>query len=508
MNSILSGIAAGGAMLLDPSILGLILAGTVFGIVIGALPGLTSTMGVALLVPVTFGMPPAMGLALLGAIYCSSTYSGAISAILINIPGTPANCCTLFDGYPMTAKGESSRAIALATCASAVGGFLSIFALLFFAPPLAEFALEFGAQEYFLLTLFGVSVIASLSERSITKGLLSGVAGLFLSIVGMHPLTGEMRFTAGVAELYNGMPLVIALIGLYSIPEVITSLGGSQDSVKQFRTVGKGVWKHMMEVFGHKMLALRATVIGVVVGIIPGAGSSIASFIAYDDAKRISKKSGEFGKGSPEGVIASETANNAVVGGSLVPALTLGIPGNAVSAVLLGGLMIHGLKPGPQLFIDNAAVVYSFILSLFVSNLVFVPVGLFISRYCVKFIETPATILGPMVIGLAVMGSYALNMSMTEVFIMLFIGVLGFAMKLCEVPREPMVLGLVLGSMAEGELARALALVHGSIPDLILGMLKSPLSLAIILLTAYSLFHGLRKQHKAARAQGQDAPFV
>ena len=490
----MSGIAQGIFSLADPMILLMIFAGTVFGVVIGALPGLTSTMGVALLVPVTFGMSPEMGLALLGAIYCSSTYSGAISAILINIPGTPANCCTLLDGYPMTQKGESGRAIALATSASAFGGFISIFALLFMAPPLAEFALKFGAQEYFLLALFGVSVIASLSDRNMLKGLWAGALGLFLSIIGMHPLTGDVRFTAGIAELYSGLPIVIALIGLYSIPEVISSLSGSDNSEKQVNAVGSGVISQMMELFKYKMLIFRATVIGIIVGIVPGAGSSIASFVAYDDAKKSSKTPELFGTGSPEGIIASETSNNAVVGGSLIPALTLGVPGNAVSAVLIGGLMIHGLKPGPTLFIENSSIVYSFIMSLFVSNLAFIPVGLFIARYGIKLIETPASILGPLVIGLAVMGSYAINMSVVEIMLMLGIGLIGFLMKEFDVPREPLVLGLVLGSMAEGELARAFSLVHGSVPMLLKSMATSPLSLVIIALTLLSLWQGVRKQ--------------
>lgn len=494
MENLMSGIAQGIFSLTDPMILLMIFAGTVFGVVIGALPGLTSTMGVALLVPVTFGMSPEMGLALLGAIYCSSTYSGAISAILINIPGTPANCCTILDGYPMTQKGESGRAIALATSASAFGGFISIFALLFMAPPLAEFALKFGAQEYFLLALFGVSVIASLSDRNMLKGLWAGALGLFLSIIGMHPLTGDVRFTAGIAELYSGLPIVIALIGLYSIPEVISSLSGSDNSEKQVNAVGSGVISQMMELFKYKMLIFRATVIGIIVGIVPGAGSSIASFVAYDDAKRSSKTPELFGTGSPEGVIASETSNNAVVGGSLIPALTLGVPGNAVSAVLIGGLMIHGLKPGPTLFIENSSIVYSFIMSLFVSNLAFIPVGLFIARYGIKLIETPASILGPLVIGLAVMGSYAINMSVVEIMLMLGIGLIGFLMKEFDVPREPLVLGLVLGSMAEGELARAFSLVHGSVPMLLKSMATSPLSLVIIALTLLSLWQGVRKQ--------------
>ena len=499
MEQIFSSMLAGIAALADPAILLLILAGTVFGVIIGALPGLTSTMGVALLVPVTFGMSPASGLALLGAIYCSSTYSGAISAILLNIPGTPANCCTLLDGYPMTKKGESGRAIALATSASAVGGFLSIFALLFLAPPLAEFALRFGAQEYFLLAIFGVSVIASLSERNMLKGLWSGVLGLFLSVIGMHPITGDIRFTGGVAELYNGLSLVIALIGLYSIPEVIASLKSLGGETSQSRSVSSGLVGQMLEVFKYKFLLVKSTVIGIIVGIIPGAGSSIASFVAYDEAKRSSKNQQMFGTGCAEGIIASETSNNAVVGGSLVPALTLGIPGNAVSAVMHGGLMVHGLKPGPALFTENASIVYTFIMSLFVSNIVFVPVGLFIARFCVRLIEIPASILGPLVIGLAVIGSYAINMSMAEVMIMLAIGLIGYLMKFFDVPREPLVLGLVLGSMAEGELARAMSLVHGSVPALFHSMVTSPLSLVIMFFTMLSLWQGVKKQFVKAK---------
>lgn len=500
METILTEIARASLLLLDPTMIALIVAGTVFGIVIGALPGLTSTMGVALLVPVTFGMTPAQGLALLGAIYCSSTYAGAISAILINIPGTPANCCTILDGFPMTKKGQAGLAIALATAASAIGGFASTIALLFLAPPLAELALRFGAQEYFLLALFGVSVIASLSDRNILKGFTSGSLGLFLAIVGMHPLTGDIRFSMGIPELYNGLPLVVALIGLYSIPEVITTL--TENRSEAGKTIFKvtGVFRQMMEVFRYKLLMLRATIIGIIVGIIPGAGCSIASFIAYDDAKRASKSSETFGQGNPEGVVASETANNAVVGGSLIPALTLGIPGNAVSAVMLGGLMIHGLKPGPALFTQHGSVTYSFILSLFVSNIVFVPVGLFIARYCVRFIKTPPSILGPMVIGLAVIGSYAINMSLTDAWIMLAIGLVGHAMKVFDVPREPMVLGLVLGSMAEGELARSMALVQGSVPGLLVSLVTRPLSLVIIGLTLFSLYQGVRSQLKKKKA--------
>ena len=496
MESIILGIVQGSATLLDPAILALIIGGTIFGILIGALPGLTSTMGVALLVPVTFAMSATQGLALLGAIYCSSTYAGAISAILINIPGTPANCCTILDGYPMTKNGEASRAIALATVASAIGGMASTVALLFLAPPLAELALRFGSQEYFLLALFGVSVIASLSNGNMLKGFIAGILGLFLSSIGMHPITGDLRFTMGIPELYNGLPLVVALIGLYSVPEVIATLRdpgtGAVGGVAEVR----GVFGQMLEVFKYKLVMLRASVIGTVVGIVPGAGSSIASFIAYDDAKKNSKRPGDFGLGSVEGLIASETANNAVVGGSLVPTLTLGIPGNSVSAVLLGGLLVHGLKPGPALFADNSGTIYGFIMSLFVANLVFVPVGLLVARFGVKFIKMPATILGPLVLGLAVIGSYAINASLAEVWIMVAIGFLGFLMKEFGMPREPLVLGLVLGSMAEGELSRSLALVRNGVPELLASFVSRPLSLVILALTLLSVFKGALSQRK------------
>lgn len=500
MESMLNGIALGAAQLADPTVLLLIVLGTVFGILIGALPGLTSTMGVALLVPVTFGMSPVHGLALLGAIYCSSTYSGAISAILINIPGTPANCSTLLDGFPMTRKGQAGLAIALATAASSIGGFLSNFGLLFLAPPLAEIALRFGSQEYFLLSLFGVSVIASLSEQNMIKGFVAGVFGMFLATIGMHPLTGDIRFTLGVPELFNGLPLVVALIGLYSIPEVITNL--SEKALVQNAEAAevRGVFRQMMDVFKYKLVMLRATVIGLIVGIVPGAGSSIAGFIAYDDAKKSSSDPASFGKGNPAGVVSSETANNAVVGGSLIPTLTLGIPGNAVSAVLLGGLMIHGLKPGPALFTENSAIAYSFILSMFLANIAFVPVGLLVARYGVSFIKTPASILGPLVIGLGVIGAYAINMSLVDVWIMLAVGMLGFLMKEFDVPREPLVLGLVLGTMAEGELARSLALVQGNLGALLSDFVTRPISVVILGLTALSIFQGIRSQMRRRKA--------
>jgi len=482
--------------LMTPMALFAVFAGVVGGVVIGSLPGLTSTMGVALLIPLTFSMPPEAGLAMLGGIYLASTYSGSISAIILNIPGTPAAVATLLDGHPMSQRGETTRALALATFGSSIGGILSVFALLLIAPPLAEFSLRFGSPEYFLLAVFGITVIASLSAGAMTKGLIAGALGLMLSTIGSHPLTGELRFTFGQPSLYDGIPMVVSLIGLYSIPEVISMISDKKTVVPQADINGtRGPLSYLGEVFQQKLNVLRSSLIGIIVGIIPGVGCSVGGFISYDAAKRGSKSREEFGNGSPEGVIASETANNAVTGGTLIPLLTLGIPGNPVTAVLLGGLMIHGLRPGADLFTLNADVTYGFILSLLVANVLFVPVGLLFARYCAKVIMVPRRVLAPCILAFAVIGSYSIRSSVDDILIMLSVGAIGFGFNYFAVPRAPLVLGLVLGTLAEGELARSLALVRGDVGAFLLQLVTRPICIVLLLLGAYALYQGV-VQHR------------
>lgn len=491
----LENLFLGFAALFQWQMLASIAGGVVGGVFIGLLPGLTSTMGVALLIPVTFSMPPAIGMAMLGGIYLASTYSGSISAILLNIPGTPAAVATLQDGYPLTQKGESTRALAIVTFASCVGGLLSVFALLFIAPPLAAFSLRFGSPEYFLLAVFGITVISSLAGDAVEKGLIAGVIGLLLSIIGMHPLTGFMRFTYDIPALYDGIPLVISLIGLYSIPEVIAMVSpGSGRSNNAIKGMEDSPFRYVRELFSHKLNLIRSSIIGIIIGIVPGVGCSIGGFLSYGAAKKASGRPEEFGKGSIEGVIASEAANNAVTGGTLIPLLTLGIPGNPVTAILLGGIMIHGLRPGADLFSGNPEIVYSFILSLFISNIMFVPVGLFVAKYCVRIVKVPTSILAPSILGLAVIGSYAIRGSLDDVLIMLFVGLCGYALMFFAVPRAPMVLGLVLGTMAEGELMRSLALVQGNVFQFVLQLFTRPISLVIVVLCVLSLWHGIRRE--------------
>lgn len=489
-------LLTGFASLADPIMLGAIVVGVVGGVVIGVLPGLTSTLGVALLIPVTFSMPPQAGLAMLGGIYVASTYSGAITAILLNIPGTPAAVATLLDGHPMSVKGESTRALALATFGSSIGGLVSVAALLFLGPALAKLSLYFGPPEYFVLAIFGITVIASLSAGAMVKGLIAGAAGLLISTVGYHPLTGSMRFTFDMPALYDGIPLVAALIGLYSIPEVIDMVSAKNRQGKEAAKLqSTSPYRYLPEALRQRFNLLRSSVIGTLVGIVPGVGSSVAGFIAYDAAKRASPKPVEFGKGSPEGVVACETSNSAVTGGTLVPLMTLGIPGNPVTAVMLGGLMIHGLQPGAELFTSNAGISYGFIVSLFVSNLLLVPVGLVFARYCVKVVEVPKSILAPIILVLSIVGTYSIRGSADDIVIMLSLGAIGFLCKVFSVPRAPLVLGLVLGTLAESELERSLALVQGDVGAFATQLVTRPISLVIVILCVVALYQGV-VQHR------------
>ncbi len=468
--------------------------GVVAGVLIGCLPGLTSVMGIALLIPVTFGMKPEVGLAMLGGIYCASTYGGAISGILLNIPGTPSACVTVIDGHPLAKKGEGTRAISLATLGSCMGGIFSTGILLFLAPPLAKISLLFSAQEYFLLAMLGITIIASFSGEHVAKGLISGIAGLLMSVVGMHPMTGFMRFTAGMPFLFDGVPLVVALIGLFSLPEVLSLISAYNihDRSKVSHYSGNP-FAYIGEFISHWWLVLKSCVIGTIVGIIPGAGTDIAAFLAYNEAKNKSKTKEKFGNGAPEGVIAPETANNAVVGGSLVPLLTLGIPGNAVSAIFLGALLIQGLRPGFELFNTNPTAVYGFIFSMFFANILFVPVGLFIARFSTKLLRTPPAVLAPTIVVFAMIGAYAIRNNIDDLWLMLAMGGVGFLLHYFSVPIAPMILGLVLGSMAEGELARAYGLAGGDVQTLLMQFVTRPICIILLIGCAFSIWQSLRK---------------
>lgn len=477
---------------------------TAGGLAIGALPGLTATMGVALLVPVTFTLGPISGLAILGAIYMSAIYGGCFSAILINTPGTPGSIATAFDGYPMAKKGEGAKAIFAATYASMFGGLLSLMALFFLSPPLARIALKFGPPEYFWLAIFGMTVMSSLGEASVLKTFMSGGVGLILSCIGITHMGGELRFGFGWYKLQGGVELVAALIGLFCIPEALNFMGQSASSIYDMEKIKKkkGVWfAYFREFWETRLTLFRSTLIGIIIGILPGAGGTIANVVAYNDAKTYSKKSG-FGTGIMDGVVAPESANNATVGGGLIPTLTLGVPGTPVDAIILGALMLHGLHPGPQLFQKSGVIVYSFMWALVISTLMMGVIGLSIGVATYKGVSrVPTRYLAPTIIFLSIIGSYALRNNMADVWMMLALGLIGYVFKLLGMSTSAAVLGLVLGQIAEEGLVQASILSQAS--SFLRVFFLRPISAIIIVLAILTFLWPVFSKYLEKRREGK-----
>ena len=445
---------------MDPAVLFSITAGTIVGIIVGAMPGLTATMAVALLIPVTFGMPPLVGLALMGGVYSGGMYGGAISSILLSTPGTPAAAATAFDGYPMTKQGKGGTALTVATWASFWGGIFSTVALLLMAPALAKFSLRFGPPEYFVLAIMGLSSIVTLTKGSMVKGLMSGFLGLVLATIGMDPISGYMRFTFNVVDLYDGIPFMPALIGLFSVSQILDLTAETHIVEDLSDTIASIKRSKLPKGLGPTIT--KGSIIGTIVGMLPGAGATIAAFISYNFAKQSSKDSDTFGKGNPKGVAASESANNGCVGGSLIPLLTLGIPGNSVAAALMGGLLIQGLIPGPELFSKYGAMTYGFILSLFLANIIFLVLGLYLAPYFAKVTSTPNALLIPGIAILSVIGSYAINNNMFDVWLMIGFGICGYFLEKGGFSTGALVLGLILGPIVELGFGQALIMSAGS----------------------------------------------
>ena len=429
-------MAQGAAMLSQPDVIIALIAGTLGGMFIGAMPGLSASMAVALLIPVTFGMSGAAGITLLVAVYTSAIYGGSITACLLHTPGTPASAATAADGFALTKQGKGLKAIGVSTVASMIGGTISAIALLFIAPALSQVALKFSSLEYFLIGVFGLTIIGSLAGDNMMKGLLSGCLGLMIGCIGLDIQSSAPRYCFGILELQSGIQLVPAMIGLFSLSQVMFSI---EDVAKGKHTVldenaknltGSPVptWKEFKPLIP---TIAQSSIIGVLVGILPGAGGDIGSWISYNTAKNSSKHPEEFGHGSLVGIAASETANNAVTGGALIPLLTLGIPGSGVAAIMLGGLMIKGLTPGYKLFSDptTGPIVYCIILAFALANVLMGVAGLGICKQVVKISTIPMTILAPMIVALSTVGSYAVRQSIFDVWVMLVFGFIGYFMR-------------------------------------------------------------------------------
>lgn len=475
-----------------PTLLAIFLGG-IGGVIVGALPGLSSTLGVALLVPFTFGLPPGPAMGLLGGMYCSSIYGGSITAILINTPGTGAAAATVLDGYPMTQNGQAGKALHTAILASFFGGIFGTFALLFIAPLLSKIALKFGPPETFMLSVFGLTIIASVSSKNLTKGILSGLIGLLLSTIGFDSITGYPRFAFGNINLYEGISLVVALVGFFSIPEAFSLIKNPKkahenaDVVIDKESIADRLTRK--EIFSLIPTFIRGSVIGTIIGIVPGVGTPVACFVAYNEEKRFSKHPERFGTGIIEGIAAPEAANNAVEGGSFVPLLTLGIPGSSQTAVYIGAMLILGIKPGPELFTTHAATAYMIILGLFIANVMMLGIGLGGIRYFVKIIKLPNAIMVPIILTFAIIGSYAINANIFDVGLMLALGVIGYLMRLNEVPVAPLVLALILGPIGENAFLQTLSITHGK-PWMIF---QRPICLILFIVTTLSLVLSFRK---------------
>ena len=460
----------------------LIVLATLGGILVGALPGLNATNGVALLLPFTITMEPIAAIAVLTTIYCAATFAGAITAILINTPGTSASATTCLDGYPLAQRGEAGRALGMAAVSSTIGGIISVLCLMAAAPLLAGAAYKFAPPEYFALTVFGLSMLASIGEESSIKSIMSGALGVLLATVGIDLLTTVERFTFGMNELTEGIGFVPVMIGVFGIAELLTQAG--QIGIVRERITLRAIQLPSKADYQKTWKAiLRSSGIGTFIGILPAEGATIASMIGYNEAKRWSKTPEEFGKGSIEGIAGSEAANNSATGGAMVPTLALGIPGSPTAAVILAGLMVHGLRPGPTMFTEQSTFVFAIFWSMLLVNVLFFFVGLYGARIFARATLIPLTILWPMVFLFSMVGAYALDQSMIDVWIALIFGVIGYLMKRYGFSVVSLAIGLILGGMMEKRLGQSMVMLD----EQWWLIATRPLSLLFLVLTVLAL---------------------
>ncbi|TKA97361.1 C4-dicarboxylate ABC transporter permease [Cereibacter changlensis] len=490
---------------LSPMNLLLALLGVLGGTIVGALPGLSATMAIAVLVPFTFVMDPASGLIMLGAIYTGAIYGGAFAAILVNTPGTPSAIATTFDGYPMAKRGDGDLAVTLATIASVFGGLVGAILLITLSPKLATLALAFQSTEYFWLALLGLTLIATLSQGNLVKGLIGGMFGIFLSMIGVAVIGGDVRFTAGLPSMLGGIDIVAALIGLYCLPVLIGMVATPDQHLEPAEARGFRLFEAIGISLKNWFNLIRSSLIGTLVGILPGAGGSIASLIAYAEAKRASKNSDNFGKGEPGGILATESSNNATVGGGFIPTLVLGIPGTPPDAVIMGALMVQGIRVGPSLFQSGDDTVYVFMTGLVVATLLMLPVGLIVGRYAFRFItNVPKAMLVPLIAFMTIIGSFAIHANPHDVVVMVVLGIIGWAAGRAGFGASPIVLGLVLGQIAEQGFMRAW-MIGGARGDFLGQLLVNrPISwgiLALILLTMMLPLFRMRAARRAAAGE-------
>ena len=484
---------------LTPMVLLYMFIGVVAGICIGALPGLTATMGVALLLPMTFGMEASQGILMLLGIYVGAIYGGSISAVLLHTPGTPASAATAIEGYKLNQRGEAGRALGVATLSSYIGGLVSVLCLWLISPQLAKLALEFSSAEFFLLAVFGLCIIGNISGNNVEKGLMCGCLGILVATIGIDSVTSYIRFCPeGNYNFMGGINYIPIMIGLFAMSQAFENIEDIfSDDTEQFKVTNILPKKEDLKTMFR--IAPVTGLIGTIIGIIPGAGADIGAFVGYDVSKKMAKKPEEFGNGSIEGIAGPEGGNNGVTGGALIPMLTLGVPGDAVTAIMIGALTIQGLTPGPMLFTTNKVLVYTIFLGMFIANTLMCICGFAGIRVFSKVLSVPKTILTPIIFALCIIGSFAMKNSLFDVWVMLIAGVIGYFLSKAKVPTSPAILGLILGPMAEKNFRTAL-LKSGGNPTV---FFSTVICWFFILLIAGSLFgnqlKGLFTRKKAAK---------
>ena len=494
-------LSASALVLTIPTALALF-GGTVLGVIIGVLPGLGPAVGVSLVLPLTIGMGQIPAISMLLGIYAGSIYGGSVTAILINTPGTPASAASCLDGYQMTKQGQAGRALGIALAASIFGGVFSVIVLALFAPQLASWALKFGPAEMFALAIFSLTCIASVSEGSVVKGLIGGALGLFLSVIGQDTFTGQARFTFGIFELSGGLSLVPVLVGLFALSEVFDRLAGSYGGTDLQGTPTKFQLPTWRENRSLLPVYVKGSIIGTILGILPGVGPTTASFVSYVEARRGSKHPETFGKGNPEGLAASESANNAVTGGALVPTLALGVPGDPITAILLGALVIKDIAPGPRLFLQHADLVTAIFIVLLVVNLMLLPIALSLSGLWRRLLMMPEALLMAMVVMLVTVGIYTLNNSQLDLLTTFIAGVVGYLLRRAGFPLAPIIIGFVLGDMVETNLRMGLIVYANHLSNFVTHPIAATLLVLSAVVLARPLYSRLRLRKQKAPAAG------
>lgn len=471
--------------ILDLNFILLVFLGSISGLFVGAMPGLSVTMATALLVSVTFTWETNSAMAVIMGVYTVGVYSGAVTAILINIPGAPSSVATTLDGYPMAQKGKALLALKTAAYYSFLGTIVGLFVLAVSAKQIAKLALAFTPIDYFLLSLFGLTTVGSLTSENFTKGMLSALAGVFISTIGMDPIMGIGRFTYGNVNLQRGISIIPALIGLFGFSEILYQTSLKHKKVEAVEVIKDNV--SIKEIFSHWTLGIRSSIIGVLIGALPGAGGPVASLIAYDQGKRTTKNPKvPFGEGAMEGIVSSEAANNACIGGALIPMLTLAVPGDAVTAVILSAFYVHGLRPGPLLFTETPEMFSVILAGGFIGSIMILILGLTVAPLLSRIVTIKQRHLFPIVAVLCIIGSYAASTNTFDILLMLIFGVLGFIMRRRGYAVAPMVLGLVLGGIMDANFRRAMSLLRSS-ENIIGDLFFKPITIVLIIFVVLSI---------------------